>query len=172
MGYDTSFAHILPINYCQQQDLYIKKLSYLLAAMLVKPGDELQLLMNNTIMKDLQSENIFVTMIALTMIRYFAVADNIESFMPLVIKLTKSKTSVLRKKSLLVLYNFHSVDSKYVVNIKNLALEALGDSDTSVVFTGSFILKMLVLANPHAHKDIVKQICEVLMKIVDHKYPH
>ena len=39
MGYDTSFAHILPINYCQQQDLYIKKLSYLLAAMLVKPGD-------------------------------------------------------------------------------------------------------------------------------------
>lgn len=63
--------------------------------------------MNNTIMKDLQSENIFVTMIALTMIRYFAVADNIDTFLPFVLKLTKSKTSVLRKKSLLVLYNFH-----------------------------------------------------------------
>lgn len=35
-----------------------------------------------------------------------------------------------------------------------------------------FILKMLVFSNSHAHKDIVKQICEVLMKIVDHKYPH
>ncbi len=39
MGYDTSFAHILPIKYCQQQDLYIKKLSYLLAALLIKSGD-------------------------------------------------------------------------------------------------------------------------------------
>ena len=77
MGYDTSFAHILPINYCQHQNLYVKKLSYLLAAMLVKPKDELQLLMNNTIMKDLQSDNIFIVMIALTMIRYFTVHDNI-----------------------------------------------------------------------------------------------
>ena len=127
--------------------------------MLVKPGDDLQLLMNNTIMKDLQSDNIFVVMIALTMIRYFAVQDNIDIFLPFVLKLTKSKTSVLRKKALLVLYNFHAVDSKYVVNIKNLALEALGDTDTSVVFTGSFILKMLVMSNPHAHKDIVKPIC-------------
>jgi vesicle coat complex subunit len=78
--------------------------------------------MNNTIMKDLQSDNIFATMIALTMIRYFAVPDNIDTFLPMVLKLTKSKTSVLRKKALLVLYNFHEVDSKYVINIKNLAL--------------------------------------------------
>lgn len=78
--------------------------------------------MNNTIMKDLQSDNIFVTMIALTMIRYFAVTDNIDTFLPMVLKLTKSKTSVLRKKALLVLYNFHSVNNKYVNNIKNLGL--------------------------------------------------
>lgn len=172
MGYDTSFAHILPINYCQQQDLYIKKLSYLLAAMLVKPGDELQLLMNNTIMKDLQSDNIFVVMIALTMIRYFAVHDNIETFLPIVVKLTKAKTSVIRKKALLVLYNFYDIDNKYVTNIKQLALESLIDTDTSVVFTGMFILKNLVMSNAHAHKDITKTICDVLMKIVDHRYPH
>ncbi len=90
--------------------------------MLVKPGDDLQLLMNNTIAKDLQSDNIFVVMIALTMIRYFAVHDNIETFLPIVIKLTKSKTSVIRKKSLLVLYNFYEVDAKYVANIKSIAL--------------------------------------------------
>ena len=109
MGYDTSFAHILPINYCQQKDLYIKKLSYLLAAMLVKPGHSLQLLMNNTIMKDLNSENIFVVMIALTMIRYFAVHDNIQTFLPIITKLTKAKTSVIRKKAFLVFYNFYEI---------------------------------------------------------------
>lgn len=55
LGYDTSFAHILPINLCQSQNLYIKKIAYLLAAMLVKPGDQLNLLMNNTLSKDLIS---------------------------------------------------------------------------------------------------------------------
>jgi hypothetical protein len=58
-------------------------------------------------MKDLQSENIFVVMIALTMTRYFAVPDNIDTFLPIILKLTKCKTSVVRKKALLVLYNFH-----------------------------------------------------------------
>ncbi len=80
MGYNTSFAHIVPISYCQHANLYVKKLSYLLAAMLVKKGDEMGLLMNNTIMKDLQSENVFVVMVALTMIRYFLDADNVVAF--------------------------------------------------------------------------------------------
>jgi len=63
--------------------------------------------MNNTIMKDLQSDNNFVVMIALTMIRYFTAPDNVTTFLPHVIKLVKSKTSVLRKKAMLVLYNFY-----------------------------------------------------------------
>ena len=107
MGYDTSFAHILPINYCQQQSLYIKKLSYLLASLLVKSGDELGLLMNNTIVKDLQSDNVFIVMIALTMIRYFINKDNMDNFVIIVNKLTKHKMAVVRKKALLVLYHFY-----------------------------------------------------------------
>jgi hypothetical protein len=71
LGYDTSFAHILPINLCQSPYMYLKKMAYLLAAMLVKPGDELGMLMNNTIVKDLQSDNTFAIMIAQTMLRYF-----------------------------------------------------------------------------------------------------
>jgi hypothetical protein len=48
----------------------------------------------------------------------------------------------------------------------------LNDTDTSVVFAGIFILKMLVLADPFSHKDIIKNICDILIKIVDHRYPH
>ena len=71
MGYDTSFAHIIPINLCQTQNVYLKKMAYLLAALLVKPGDKLCVLMHNTIIKDLQTENTFVVMTSLTMLRYF-----------------------------------------------------------------------------------------------------
>lgn len=55
MGYDTSFAQIIPINLCQTQNMYLKKMAYLLAALLVKPGDKLCVLMHNTILKDLQN---------------------------------------------------------------------------------------------------------------------
>ena len=71
MGYDTSFAHILPINLSQSTNIYIKKMAYLLAAMLLKPEEGVGVLMHNTLMKDLTSENLYVMMIALTVLRYF-----------------------------------------------------------------------------------------------------
>ena len=46
-------------------------------------------------------------MIALTMIRYFINKDNIDNLAPFVLKLIKCKTSVVRKKALLVLYSFY-----------------------------------------------------------------
>ena len=113
MGYNTSFAHIIPINYCQHPNLYIKKLSYLLASLLIKKESDLQLLMNNTIIKDLQSDNVFIVMVALTMIRYFLNVNNVgELFIPVVIKLIKHKMAVVRKKAILVLNNFHETDEK------------------------------------------------------------
>jgi vesicle coat complex subunit len=109
LGYDTSFAHIVPINLCQSPDLYLKKMAYLLAAMLVKPGDTLGLLMNNTLSKDLQSDNLFVIMIALTMLRYFLTADLIPNIIPIIKTLTKHHTSIIRKKSYLVLLNIYQI---------------------------------------------------------------
>lgn len=107
MGYDASFAHILPINLCQSPNLYLKKMSYLLAALLVKPGDELGLLMNNTITKDLQSENAFVVMTTLTLLRYFLTPDLVVNIIPQLRKLLKHNTSIIRRKSYLVLYNIN-----------------------------------------------------------------
>jgi hypothetical protein len=63
--------------------------------------------MNNTIVKDLQSDNVFIVMIALTMIRYFINRDNMDNFVTIVTKLSKHKMAVVRKKSLLVLYHFY-----------------------------------------------------------------
>ncbi len=84
-------------------------MAYLLAAMLVKPGDHLGLLMNNTIIKDLQSENLFVVMIALTMLRYFLTSDLIPNIIPFLKKLSKHGTGIIKKKSYLVLYNIYQI---------------------------------------------------------------
>ena len=79
-------------------------MAYLLSAMLVKPGEKLALLMHNTLLKDLQSENTFTRLIALEMLRYFLNEDLILDALPLIKKLLKDKLSAIRKKTLLILY--------------------------------------------------------------------
>jgi vesicle coat complex subunit len=138
--------------------MYLKKMAYLLAAMLVKPGDTLGLLMNNTLTKDLQSDNLFVIMVALTMLRYFLSSDIIPNILPIIKKLTKHHTSIIRKKSYLVLLNIYQIENSYINNMKALTSEALEDVDGSVAFAGVSILKVLAPSNPHDYKDLVKRL--------------
>jgi vesicle coat complex subunit len=82
-------------------------MAYLLAALLVKPGDELCMLMNNTIAKDLQTENSFIIMTTLTMLRYFLTEQLISQIISILKKLTKHQTSIIRRKTFLVLHNIY-----------------------------------------------------------------
>lgn len=159
LGYDASFAHILPINLCQQSpNLYLKKMAYLLAAMLVKPGDELCLLMNNTIIKDLQSENAFIIMTTLTMLRYFLSDNLIPHLLPFLNKLLKHTTSIIRRKAYLVMLDIHQRYSHHVPDLKRLAIDAINDSESPVMFAGLCMLYPLVLADPHRFKDVTSKL--------------
>lgn len=93
------------------------------------------------------------------MIRYFLNTENIDDFLPHVTQLLKSPTNVIRKKALLVIFDMYEKDKKLSLDIKKIALDALKDSDTSVIFAGVHILKNLVFNNPHNHKDTTKELC-------------
>lgn len=146
-------------------------MSYLLAALLVKPGEELGLLMNNTIIKDLASENAFVIMTTLTMLRYFLTEDLIQHILPTLRKLIKHQTSIIRRKSYLVLFHIYQNYPSLIADVKSMVVDALHDQETPVVFAGVNMLYQLVRANPHLYKDQVKKITEILANILDHKYP-
>jgi AP-4 complex subunit epsilon-1 len=171
LGYDTSFAHIIPINLCQSSNLYLKKMAYLLAALLVKPGDELCLLMNNTIIKDLQNENTFVIMTTLTLLRYFLTDYLVSHIIPILKKLIRHPTSIIRRKTYLALYNINQHFSHHLADIKAYAIEALSDQETPVIFAGLTMVYPMVMRNPHQNKDLTKRLVEVLWHILDHKYP-
>jgi len=133
-------------------------MSYLLAALLVKPGDEIGLLMNNTILKDLQSENTFVIMTTLTLLRYFLTDDLVGHILPILQKLLKHQISIVRRKSYLVLMNISQNYPHLFSGIKSLAIEALNDSETPVIFAGISMLYKPVLNNPHQFKDTAKRL--------------
>ncbi len=152
LGYDTSFAHIIPINLCQSSNLYLKKMAYLLAALLVKPGDELCLLMNNTIIKDLQNENTFVIMTTLTLLRYFLTDYLVTHILPILKKLIRHQTSIIRRKSYLALYNISQHFTYHLMDIKTYAVEALNDQESPVLFAGLTMIFPIVIKNPHQNK--------------------
>jgi len=131
-------------------------MSYLLAALLVKPGDDLGLLMNNTILKDIASENTFVIMTTLTLLRYFLTEDLIKQILPILKTLVKHQTSIIRRKSYFVLFNIYQDYPHLFSDIKPLVINALNDHETPVIFSGVNMLYPLVMANPHLYKEQTK----------------
>lgn len=171
LGHNTSFARILPINLCQSQSAYLKKISYLLAAMLVRPGEKLAILMHNTIMKDLTSENIFTILTVLTMLRYFMNEDLIGDILSQLRALMKHKLAMIRRKALLVMYNIYQKFPHLIDDIKELAVGGLNDPEVPVLFASISVLKQLIIFDPISFKNQTTKLVEVLNKIIDHKFP-
>lgn len=146
-------------------------MAYLLAALLVKPGDQLCLLMHNTILKDLQSENSFVVMTTLTLLRYFLSDSLLPALLPLLRKLTRHSISVIRRKSYLVLLNVHYLFPLQVSDLPQLAIEAMSEAETPVMFAGLSMLYPQVMADPHLFRGETKRLVDTLRNILDHKYP-
>jgi len=84
--------------------------------------------MNNTIMKDLQSENVFIIMTTLTLLRYFLSDHLIPHLIPILKKLQKHNTSIIRRKAYLVQFNIHQVYHHHLPELKATIIEALSDS--------------------------------------------
>lgn len=127
--------------------------------------------MNNTILKDLQSQNTFVVMTTLTLLRYFLTDDLVGHILPILKKLLKHQTSIIRRKAYLVLMNINQSFPHLFAQIKPLVIEALNDSETPVIFAGISMLYKSILNNPHQFKDTTKKLVEILFNILEHKYP-
>lgn len=109
--------------------------------MLVRPGERLAILMHNTIIKDLESENVFTNLTVLTMMRYFINDDIAQDVIPILQRMLKNKLSMIRRKSLQVIYNIYQVYPHLVDNIKDLVITGFNDADVPVMFGALNILK-------------------------------
>lgn len=97
-------------------------------------------------------------MTTLTMLRYFLTEGLIERILPILNKLIKHPTSIIRRKTYFVLFNINQLFPNIVNDVKSLAIDALHDHETPVIFTGLTMLYPLVMANPHLYKDQAKRL--------------
>lgn len=161
LGYNTSFAKILPIKLAQYNNMYIKKISYLLSAMLVRPGEKLAILMQNTIMKDLESDNVMTNLVVLTMFRYFINEDLVNDTIDKVRKMLKHRLGMIRRKSILVMFNIYQKYPYLVPDIAEIASGALSDTEVPGVFAGMSVFKQLILSNAIPYKKETKKIVDI-----------
>ncbi len=83
--------------------------------------------MHNTIMKDLESDNVFTNLTVLTMLRYFINDDLAKDIMPFLRKMLKHKLAMTRRKSLLVLHNIYQLYPHLIDDFKDIVLSAFSD---------------------------------------------
>lgn len=110
-------------------------------------------------------------MTALTLLRYFLSGSLITHIIPILKKLTKHSTSIISRKSYLVLFNIHQTFREHLPDIKAAAVEALNNNDPPVMFAGLSMIYSIVISNPHQNKELTKRLAEILKDILDHKYP-
>lgn len=108
--------------------------------------------MHNTIMKDLASDNVFTTLTVLTMLRYFLNEDLINDILPLLRKMLKNKLAMIRRKSLLVMYNIYEKYPHLLDDIKEIVIAGLADPEVPSLFAALSVLKPLVIFDPVSFK--------------------
>jgi vesicle coat complex subunit len=114
--------------------------------------------MNNTIIKDLQSDNTFIIMTTLTMLRYFLSDNLIPHLLPLLSKLLKHPTSIIRRKTFLVMLDIYQRYNHHVPDLKRLTIDAINDSESPVIFAGLSMLYPQLMSDPHHFKDLTPRL--------------
>ena len=105
------------------------------------------------------------------MLRYFLNSDLIGEVLPVIRKMLKDKMSMVRRKSLLVIYNIYQIQPLSVTDIKQVTIDALNDPDVPVIFGALSILKNLIPFDPVSFKPYAGKLLEVFEKLLDHKFP-
>ena len=75
------------------------------------------------------------------MLRYFINEDLVSDTIGSIRKMLKNKLGMMRRKSLLVMFNIYQKYPHLVSDISELAINALNDPDVPVVFAGVSVVK-------------------------------
>ena len=87
LGHDASFAAVPCLRFASDAHLPTKKAAYLALAQLLHPGHELVLLLVNTLLSDLKSDNFVVACAALVAVTKLIDADLVGAVLPAVVRL-------------------------------------------------------------------------------------
>ncbi len=171
-GFKSEFGYIHAINLTQNNtDLVAKRVGYLAVCTFLHPSHELLILAINSVQKDLQKDNVLEVCAALTTICKLMNNELIPAVESLVIKLLDHKRALVRKKAVMALHRFISLDPSMLERYEQKIRSVLCDQDPSVMSATLCIFEDGALRNPKDHKDLIPSFVSILKQIIEGRLP-
>ncbi|WIA23806.1 hypothetical protein OEZ85_013480 [Tetradesmus obliquus] len=176
LGHDASFAYIPALQLASDPSLLTKKAAYLALTQLLDYKHELVLLLVNTLLSDLKSDNFVVVASALVVTSKLIGPDLVNAVLPLVIERLSHPRESVRKKAVMALLHFHQMDPDRSGPLAGVELErhfrtTLCDKEPSVMAATLNALASLAATNPAPFRQLIPSLTSILKQVVEHRLP-
>jgi len=94
-----------------------KRVAYLCAGLCFSPDHEFRMMLVNRLQRDLQSANVLEVAVALNAGAKLLTADMIPAVLPIIANLLKHDQEIIRKKAVMLLHRFHSLQPDAVAHM-------------------------------------------------------
>ncbi|KAG0224214.1 Clathrin/coatomer adaptor, adaptin-like protein [Mortierella sp. GBAus27b] len=172
MGHDVQFGAIYALKLAQSgQTVAEKRAGYLTCYLLLHEGNELNIMLVNTLQKDLTSSNFHHVVVALVTLCNMTLPDVIPSMVSHVLAALSHTQESVRKRALIALRNFYTQDKDLITPYLDQIKKALYDSEPSVMSAALGFFAIVVQDHPKELKDLVPVLIKILQQVIDGKLP-
>ena len=148
LGHDASFGYIKLLELSASSNLAEKRVAYLAASLCLPPKHDFRMMLVNSLQRDLRSENVLECSIALSACAKIMTVDMIPSILPIVTGLLTHGQDFVRKKAIMLLQRFLTLQPDSVTHLTSEFRSALCDNDPSVMGASLHIFYDLIKADP------------------------
>ncbi|KAF9586161.1 AP-4 complex subunit epsilon-1, partial [Lunasporangiospora selenospora] len=172
MGQDVQFGAIYALKLAQSgQTVAEKRAGYLTCYLLLQEGNELNIMLVNTLQKDLTSSNYHHVVVALVTLCNMTLPDVIPSMVSHVVAALSHSHESVRKRALIALRNFYVRQPEQVVPYLDQIKLALYDLEPSVMSAALGLVAIMVKDHAHDLKELAPVVVRILQQVVDNKLP-
>ncbi|KAF9191851.1 hypothetical protein BGZ49_003495 [Haplosporangium sp. Z 27] len=188
MGQDVQFGTIYALKLAQSgQTVAEKRAGYLACYLLLQEGNELNIMLVNTLQKaslmscisysltkdicDLTSSNYHYVVVALVTLCNMTLPDVIHSMASHVLNALSHTHESVRKRALIALKNFYTQDPELVLPYLDQIKELLYDPEPSVMSAALGFFAAVVQEHAKEMQDLVNVLVTVLQQVIDGRLP-
>ncbi|KAF9548238.1 AP-4 complex subunit epsilon-1 [Mortierella hygrophila] len=172
MGQDVQFGAIYALKLAQSgQTVAEKRAGYLACYLLLQEGNELNIMLVNTLQKDLTSSNYHHVVVALVTLCNMTLPDVIPSMVSHVLNALSHTHESVRKRALIALKSFYTLDTDLILPYFDQIKGSLYDPEPSVMSAALGFFATAVKDHTKEMKELVPVLIKILQQVVDGKLP-
>ncbi|GFR52797.1 hypothetical protein Agub_g15417, partial [Astrephomene gubernaculifera] len=176
LGHDASFAYVKALQFASDPNIHTKKAAYLALTQFLDHNNQLVLLLVNTLLSDLKSDNYLIVCTALVAATKLIGADLVNAVYPVVVGRLRHPKEHVRKKAVLALHWFGQLDPRREGPLAGVELDKhfrtmLCDKDPSVMSAALCALHECIRSDPRPYKNLIPSFTSILKQVAEHRLP-